>query len=63
MRRTVLRDADLTRATLRSVRLDETDLVGADLSGVTWRAGVEGGKVDTTLALLIAEAPGAVVEG
>ena len=62
--KTVLRDADLTRATLRSVRLDATDLVGADLSGVAL-AGLEwnGSTIDPTLALLIAEAQGAVVEG
>ena len=60
----LVRDADLTRATLRSVRLDATDLVGADLSGVAL-AGLEwnGSTIDATLALLIAEAQGAVVEG
>ncbi len=46
------------------MRLHETDLVGADLTGVdltglAWN----GSKVDTTLALLIAETAGAVVAG
>jgi len=60
----VLRDVDLTRAVLRNVLLDGADLVGADLSDVVLR-GLEwkGARVDTTVALLIAEAQGAVVTG
>ena len=49
---------------LRNVRLDETDFVGADLSGVdlsglAWN----GSRLDTTQALLVAEAAGAVITG
>ena len=64
LRQAVLRDADLTRAVLRSVRLEDTDLVGADLTEVDL-AGLEwnGSKVDSTQALLIAEAQGAVIDG
>jgi len=58
----VLKGADLSRATLRAVRLGDGDLAGAaldgvDLTGLEWH----GTRLDTTQALLVAEAAGVVV--
>jgi uncharacterized protein YjbI with pentapeptide repeats len=58
----VLRDADLTRATLRAARFDRTDLIGADLTGVDL-AGLQwhGSRMDQGQAVLVAQAAGVEV--